>query len=150
MMSSQELKPLLRAFRKFPDAFWRDVILITYQNSVTGKIRFTPKGVEQHFNNIMQKSQGKLFFEPAKIADYLIHLEHCGYIEKYPDSDGYSITKSGYTLIVDNGGCMAVAERNKKENRRFDFEYFKMGYDTVISLVALLLSIVALIAASQP
>ena len=144
-MSPQELKPLLKTFKKFPDAFWRDVILISYQNSVTKKIGFTEKSIEIEFNKLMHLSKGKLYFEPKKIQDYLIHLEHCGYIEKHLDRETYFVTKSGYTFLVVNGGSLTVAKRTHKENRRFDFEYFKMGYDTIISLLAFVISIIALI-----
>ena len=138
-------KPLIKYFKSNPDAFWKDVILMKNQNSINGKIGFSEKSIENDFKNLSQPSKGKLWYLSEKIPVYLNHLELCGYIEKKEGRDTYSITAKGFSLIEDEGGNITIAKRKRRENRRFDFEYFKLGYDTLISLLALLLSIAALI-----
>lgn len=138
-------KPLIKEFRKHPDAFWKDIILIANIQSVNHKIGFTAKSIEKTFSKISQPTKGKIWYLSEKIPAYLNHLELCGYIEKNEDREVYFITPKGYSLIEDEGGNIAIAKRKKRENRRFDFEYFKLGYDTVISFIALIISIFALI-----
>ena len=131
-MEYDQYKPLVKEFKRNHDAFWKDVILLSNENSIRKTIGFTAKSVERDFTRISQPSKGKLWFLSDKISGYLNYLELCGYIEKYTDRDSYFVTQKGFSLIQDEGGNIAIAIRKRKENRRFDFEYFKLGYDTII------------------
>lgn len=42
-------------------------------------------------------------------------------------------------------GFVSNAKRMRKENRRWNLEYWKLGYDSLIAILALILSIIALI-----
>lgn len=138
-------KILIKSFKISPDAFWKDAILIQNANSIRGNTGFNIKSIENDFKAISQPTNGKVWYHSSKIPAYINHLEVCGYIQKSTKGDFYCITPKGLSLVNDEGGNLEIAKRKLKEKRRFDFEYFKLGYDTLISLLALLLSIAALL-----
>jgi len=56
--------------------------------------------------------------------------------------DIYSITPEG-VRFANFDSFVALAKRKHKEDRRFDFEYFKIGYDSIMAMLAIIISIVA-------
>lgn len=61
---------------------------------------------------------------------------------------GHYITGKGYAFLLD-GGYKALQKRVFKERKRFDFEYFKLGYEMVVALFALAFSAVSLYVAAH-
>ena len=136
-------KLITKYFKKYPDAFWLDIILHRYENSVNGKIGFNVKSITHEFNRICQEAKGGLYFESKNIPIYISKLLADGNIE--PLTENYKITHKGLSHIMIDGGYLKQAERSHKETKRFDFEYFKIGYDTLVSTIALILSIIAIV-----
>lgn len=147
MLNFEKTKPmdkkLTTLFKKYPNAFWLDMLLHCYEYSINGSVSFNAKSTDTEFNRISQESRGQLFYKTSDIPIYLSKLLADGFIE--PKGDGFKITHKGLSHIMIDGGYIKQAERSHKETKRFDFEYFKIGYDTVVSTLALILSIIAIL-----
>lgn len=94
----------------------------------------------------------------SDFKELLSMLEHRGFVEPYTTtfSDGkpttfysvYSVTPAG-VWFVRHSGFVREAKEKYKEQKRTNFETFKMGWDTVIALVSLGISFAALFIATQ-
>jgi hypothetical protein len=136
-------KKLTYIFKKHPDAFWLDMLLHCYEYTINGKVAFNTKSTDIEFNRISQESKGQLFYKTSDIPIYFSKLLSDGLIES--KGEGFMITHKGLSHIMIDGGYIEQAIRSHKETKRFDFEYFKIGYDTVVSTLAFILSIIAIL-----
>ncbi len=135
---------LKKIHEKYPTAFWKDVILNIIENSKTGRVKYNIEAINHRISEMMQDSGGELFYKLKNSENNILVLLSDGYLQR--EDKLITITNEGIRHI-ENGGYMVQAEKSQKEQKRFDFEMYKIGYDSIISLVALLLSIASIIIA---
>lgn len=139
------MKILHRNFHQFHHPFWLDYILHQYTDSIHGMYGFTENSIKNSLNTFCQETKGAYYFEANFINVYLAKLLADEYIiATNPLERSYKITHKGLAFLLIDDGYLALAKKTRKERLRFDFEYFKVGYDTVASTIAIIISIIAL------
>ena len=140
----KDLRPLYKLYKKDTQAFWLDYILLANLQSVHGKIGFSAASINNGAKTLIDASEGKIYYNDMQTSDFIFTLLTDGYIEKI--SDGvYRVTPSGVSFYNTKGGYRTAFRRLRYQDRLLQFNTFKIGWDTVISLIALGISIWALI-----
>ncbi len=143
MKSNNITKDVLKDYKKFPDSFWLDVILVTIKDTISQKIAYSKKSIDNQMTQIMQNSKGQFFYNFNNTNDYISTLLNDELISFKESEKEFTITHKGVNFIK-QGGYLKKSRQQKKEQLMFDFEFFKIGYDTIISLLALIISIISL------
>lgn len=145
-------KPLIKSFKKFPHQFWMDTFLIVIPLKAIDN-RISKKKLKDIGLEVMEKFKGKVHFSSDNLDMYISKLVADGYLvaDKFTFSNNLTMKMPDTYIITELGksvpyfeGYLKKAEKEHKSERKFNFEYYKIGYDTVASLLSIILSILAL------
>lgn len=110
-------------------------------------------------NRVIQIQEITAQFPNYNLSKMLPVLEHMALVIPFvfDFNDGKSPTKFPYLFqvtpaaihFVQNSSFVEIAKQQQKEQRRFNFEYFTMGWDTVIAFISLVMSIISLFIATK-